>query len=177
MAIENGYKGCERFGGSHLVKLPDGITLSVGDLNTLNGTTMLPWHFRRYAKCMRLSVNELVLLESYMIRQWKEDKVVWLSLEKWGQQLGIHRVTLMRARNKLEAKGYIEPVGMRQFGIAEYQVTGALLAMSLCVMCDPSGEFVKEHGYCITETQAHTYMGEWGRWFDLDFKSISKLGP
>ena len=177
MAIEKQYKGRERFGGSKLVTLPDGTTLSVGDLNTFNGTTMLPWHLRRYTKCLRLSINELVLLESFIIRQWEEDKSVWLSMEKWGRQLGVHRTTLMRARDKLEAKGYIEPIGMRQFGIAEYQVTGALLAMSLCVMCDPSGTFAKEQGYCVTEAQAHAQMAEWGYWFDLDFEALAKLGP
>jgi len=177
MAIEEKYKGRERFGGSKLVKLPDGTTLSIGDLDTLNGTTMLPWHLRRYTKCLRLSINELVLLESFIIRQWEEDKIVWLSMEKWGRQLGVHRTTLMRARDKLEAKCYIEPVGMRQFGIAEYQVTGALLAMSLCVMCDPSGAFFKKHGYSITEAQAHAYMEEWARWFDLDFEALAALGP
>ena len=170
-------KAAERFGGSKLVELADGTILSVGDLNTLNGTTMLPWHLRRYTKCLRLSINELVLLESFIIHQWEEDKVVWLSMEKWGRQLGVHRVTLMRARNKLEDKGYIESVGIRQFGIAEYQITGALLAMSLCVMCDPSGAFVKEYGYCITEAQAHAYMEGWNRWFDLDFEALARLGP
>jgi len=177
MATENEYKGFERYGGSKSVELPDGSNTTVGKLNTLNGTAMLPWSLHRYTKVLRLSINELVLMELYLIRQWKEDKVVWLSMEKWAKQLGIHRTTLMNARVKLEKKNYIIPVRLRQFGITEYQLTGIFYALSLCAMCDPEGKFVKEYGYSVSEARAHAYMDEWGYYFDLNFEALAQLGP
>jgi len=177
MAIENEYKGFERYGGSKSVELPDGSHTTVGKLNTLNGTAMLAWSLHRYTKVLRLSINELVLMELYLIRQWTEDKTVWLSMEKWAKQLGIHRTSLSRARVKLEQKGYLISVKKRQFGITEYQVTGILYALCLCAMCDPSGKFIKEYGYSVSEARAHAYMDGWGHYFDLDFEALSQLGP
>ena len=177
MAIEDEYKGFERYGGSKLVELPDGSHTTVGKLNTLNGTAMLPWSLHRYTKILRLSINELVLMELYLIRQWKEDKTAWLSMEKWAKHLGIHRVSLSRARAKLEQKGYLIPIKKRQFGITEYQLTGILYALSLCAMCDPEGKFVKEYGYSVSEARAHAYMDEWEQYFDLDFEALAQLGP
>jgi len=168
-------KAIERYGNSKVVEFSDGNNTTVGELNTLDGHAMLPWNLHRYARVLRLSINELILAELYLIRQWEEDKVVWLSMTKWGKQLGLHPRTLSRARVKLEAKGYLTSVGMRQSGITEYQVTGLLYALAICAMCDPHGKFFKEREYCLSEADAHAYMDDHGLCFDLDFKVLSEL--
>jgi len=168
-------KAVERYGNSKVVEFSDGNNTTVGELNTLDGHAMLPWNLHRYARVLRLSINELILAELYLIRQWEEDKVVWLSMTKWGKQLGLHPRTLSRARVKLEAKGYLVPVGMRQSGIIEYQVTGLLYALAICAMCDPHGKFFKEREYCLSEADAHAYMDDHGLCFDLDFEALSEL--
>ena len=168
-------KAAARFGGSKVVKFSDGHNITIGELNTLDGYAMLPWNLHRYAKVLRLTPSELILAELYLIRQWEEDKVVWLSMTKWGKRLGVHPRTLSRARVKLEAKGYLTPAGMRQSGIIEYQVTGLLHALAICTMCDSRGKFYKERGYYLSESDAHAYMDDHELCFDLDFKALSEM--
>ena len=161
-------KAAERSGGLCLVAA-NSVALSIGELNTIDGMVSVPRTLRQYANVLRLSITELVLIELYLTQRHRHENTAWLNMSEWGAKLGIHRTTLTRANTTLEEKQFIVLVGMRQFGIGEYDITGLFQALAICIACDPKGKFAEKNGRHIDQEQSESWMESIGMHFDLDF--------